>query len=395
MRRPWPVDRSGGTAVLVLLVMAVATVVSADWRQEYRDGITAADSERWSEVEGKMERAIAENPGSSDQRMRIYGMRFEVYTPHFWLALARFEQSDCTRAMAALEIALSHGVIQGTTHMSDIRRIQDECASAAPTSPPATATTIPATPTPRVVATPAGPSAADLEAARRAAENAVDLAETAQSKLEQLGRGSDAKAVLRQDGELREAVARVARDLATAQESVRRGVADRDLDALRRAREMANTVRGLADRTTLEIAALMSSAAPPTATAPPARTLAPTATPTTTPTPRPTLAPPVEPPARPESLLRASQRWLAGDPAGTLAALDGEVYTSGRATAVAEMLRAAAHWSLWRESGGADTSQRDAADAAVRAARRADTAVAPGVDAFSPAFVRFFDMVAP
>jgi hypothetical protein len=59
------------------------------------------------------------------------------------------------------------------------------------------------------------------------------------------------------------------------------------------------------------------------------------------------------------------------------------------------MLRAAAHWSLWRESGGADTSQRDAADAAVRAARRADTAVAPGVDAFSPAFVRFFDMVAP
>lgn len=101
----------------------------------------------------------------------------------------------------------------------------------------------------------------------------------------------------------------------------------------------------------------------------------------------------VEPPRRrsvPSLLRRAVERFLGGDYADTTEILRDFDIDDGAARALAHLIRGAAAYSLWVESGEREGTLLERALADARACRGSDPRVAPAGDAFSPRYVALF-----
>ena len=122
---PWdsePVDRDGscptsrrrvgsGPRVPWVPLLAFLLLPAAWWtptvargqdaEAAYRQGIEAVDAEDWATVVTEMTRALEQRPASGGRRVKIYGMRFEDYTPYFHLGRAKERLGDCPAALAA------------------------------------------------------------------------------------------------------------------------------------------------------------------------------------------------------------------------------------------------------------------------------------------------------
>jgi len=369
----------GRFAVMLAILAFAVRPVAADWQDDYRDGVTAADSRRWQEVATLMRQAIASNPQESGDPMRIYGMRFEPYLPHFFLGLALSELGDCQGAMAALDVSLADGVVQQTTRLADVRRIQETCRVSLPTPTPVPPPEPTATPTPK------GPDPVELATAVRELESALDEAEAARSAFDALRGRRGAATGLQRDTTIEASVQRADAELASARGAVGSG----QPDALRAGSRSARAARDAYLAAASRLESVLVEAVQPTP--------APTPTPTPTATPVPTLPrpPAASTPGRPDRLEAAAAAWLGGRPQEVVVALEDVDLGSPRATAVAMLLRSAARWSLWREDGERDARLRDAALADAGACRRTDPAVEPFADAFPPGFVAFFGSVTP
>jgi hypothetical protein len=59
------------------------------------------DKANWANARAKMQSALASEP-NPQARVRLYGMVFSAYIPHYYLALASFKLGDCNAAKAAL-----------------------------------------------------------------------------------------------------------------------------------------------------------------------------------------------------------------------------------------------------------------------------------------------------
>lgn len=365
--------------VMVTIIALTARPMTAGWQDDYRDGITAADSRRWQEVATLMRRAIASSPQESDERMRIYGMRFEPYLPHFYLGLALSELGDCQGAMAALETSLAQGVVQQTTRLADVRRIQEACRATMPTP------TQTPRPVPTSIPTPVGPDPAVLKAADGELAAALEAADAGRAAFETVRSRRGAAASLQRDATIEASVRRADAELTAARDAV----GSDDLDLLRSGARSARAARDAYVGASARLESLLATAVEPT----PART----PTPRPTASPRPTLSPLKGAPVtgRPERLESAAAAWLDGRPHEVVAVLEDVELGSPRASAVAMLLRSAARWVLWREGGGQDEKLRDAAMADAGACRTTDPAVEPFADAFPPGFVAFFESVAP
>ncbi|MEP0773471.1 MAG: hypothetical protein HRF46_03790 [Acidobacteriota bacterium] len=95
-------------------------------------------------------------------------------------------------------------------------------------------------------------------------------------------------------------------------------------------------------------------------------------------------------PAPPAALKEAVQAFFAGDYAATAALLDQAPLTDPQSAKVAHLLRGAALFSLWVDSGERDPSLLERARAEVRACRAVDPTFDPDRVAFSPRFVELF-----
>lgn len=100
-----------GLPVSVALVLLLAAPARADYREAYEQVLRAAERGAWSEAARLAEAAIAEAPQES-RSVRLYGMRFVPYLPHYYLGLARYQQGDCAGALSAWETSESQGVIK-------------------------------------------------------------------------------------------------------------------------------------------------------------------------------------------------------------------------------------------------------------------------------------------
>lgn len=135
----------------------------ADYKETYRKGIEAVDLKQWSDVASRMREAIAENP-KEGEKVKLYGLRFEVYLPYFYLGLALVNSGDCDGAVKALSASEDQGAIRNTPRLPELMSARKGCeaklAKAAtpppPTLAPAPPHTLPATPrpTPEPVPTP-------------------------------------------------------------------------------------------------------------------------------------------------------------------------------------------------------------------------------------------------
>ncbi len=89
------------TALLGLAFALAACFANADFKDDYTSGVKAADKANWANARAKMQSALASEP-NPQARVRLYGMVFSAYIPHYYLALASFKLGDCNAAKAAL-----------------------------------------------------------------------------------------------------------------------------------------------------------------------------------------------------------------------------------------------------------------------------------------------------
>src|SRR5262245_57591547 len=119
------------TMLCALLVLLVAGRARADYKDNFKKGIDAYDRKRWDEVVRHMRDAIRENPAEGE-RIKLYGLRFEMYFPHFYLGAAYLNQSQCSEAVQEFKISESQGAIRSSPKYAELVDGLKSCEGAAP-----------------------------------------------------------------------------------------------------------------------------------------------------------------------------------------------------------------------------------------------------------------------
>ena len=105
-------------ALAVGALILASGLAHADFKSNYSDGIKAADKANWANARAKMQSALALEP-NPQARVRIYGMRFDPYIPHYYLALAAFKLGDCAGAIGALNNPAHQSIMQQAKGVED------------------------------------------------------------------------------------------------------------------------------------------------------------------------------------------------------------------------------------------------------------------------------------
>ncbi len=109
-----------------VLLLIVASAAEAEFKRDYTLAKKSFEDGDYSEAISKLKDAIKDNPEPA-ARVKIYGMRYDSYIPHYYLGEAYFRQNDCTSAMAAWEKALQSGVVQGLDEYSSMQKNMAAC----------------------------------------------------------------------------------------------------------------------------------------------------------------------------------------------------------------------------------------------------------------------------
>jgi hypothetical protein len=144
-----------------LLLLLIAPPARADYKDSFKKGMEATDRKRWDEVVKHMQAAAAENTNEGE-RLKLYGLRFEVYFPHFYLGAAYLNLGKCPEAVKEFKISQSQGAIRSSPKYAELVDGLKSCEgtppvpTAAPT--PRTVVTLPPTAVPAPTALPTAPA---------------------------------------------------------------------------------------------------------------------------------------------------------------------------------------------------------------------------------------------
>jgi hypothetical protein len=83
-----------------------------------------------------MSEAASQNPAEGE-RIKVYGLRFEMYFPHFYLGAAYLNQGKCPEAVKAFKVSESQGAIRSSGNYAQLVDGLKSCEGAAPAAPPA------------------------------------------------------------------------------------------------------------------------------------------------------------------------------------------------------------------------------------------------------------------
>ncbi len=355
--------RCARRAALALAALLLASPARADYKDSYRKGVELAEKGNWAEVARHMRAALAEQPREGEQ-VKLYGMRFEPYLPHFYLGLAMANTGDCEGALAQWVTSQGQGAVQKTAHFKTLQKSRDACQTRVakkPTSPPS------------------GPDPAVGQAVQ-AAENELAKAEEASRALAALESDPLLAAGWDQDAALGGAQ-KQARDLAaSARTKLQSAKGKGDLAQIAEAREMAARAAQQLEGVRQEGGRRRESArlAAEKKAAEDARRAD-----LRSPTPSASAGPPAE-------LLQAARAYFGGQYRTAADSLAKVTYPGGPAAVHALLFRAAARHSLYVMGGQKDDTLRQSALADVQALRKLDPRFSPDAVAFSPRFREFF-----
>jgi hypothetical protein len=139
---------------MTLLFLLAAGRASADYKDSFKRGIDAYDRKRWDEAVRYMREAVSGNPAEGE-RIKLYGLRFEMYFPHFFLGAAFLNQGRCLEAVAEFKISESQGAIRSSPRYAELVDGLKSCEGAASVSPPSVRSATAQAPTPTPAPTPA------------------------------------------------------------------------------------------------------------------------------------------------------------------------------------------------------------------------------------------------
>lgn len=89
-----------GCRWLVLLALTAASPAWAALGKDYDRAILNIEREHYDKAIPLLKEVISEVPASLP-RIRLYGMRFAPYTPHYFLGLAYYQLGQCDQALAS------------------------------------------------------------------------------------------------------------------------------------------------------------------------------------------------------------------------------------------------------------------------------------------------------
>ena len=119
------------TGVCALLLLLVAGRAGADYKDNFKKGMDAYDHKRWDEVVRQMRSAIGDHPAEGE-RIKLYGLRFEMYFPYFYLGAAYLNQGKCSEAVQAFKASESQGAIRNTPKYAELVDGLKSCEGVAP-----------------------------------------------------------------------------------------------------------------------------------------------------------------------------------------------------------------------------------------------------------------------
>lgn len=396
-------------ALVAMIFLVLAPAASGQgFRGAYNDGLAAIDRRDWDDAVASLRSAIEERP---EENARLPRMFFRRYTPYFYLGVALVEQGDCRSATAAFAESERQGVIAGfPDDVATLRRLTDECSRRSA-----------------------------LVEARKAALAVIERAADASRVVAELAKTPELATVWEwRESSLAKRSAGADRMLADARDLLADGGAEPALESLEEARRLAyqaywqlEAVRAEAGQHLTEIRQLVErqrgslDAAVEEARGLIRRTAALAPYPPGLAGRRDRLQglvrraetaregiPPEEiqrleadletamralesaatPP--PRALREAAEALFAGDYARAVELLENASWRGSLTLGHAALLRAAAHWSLWRLSPEASEELREAAVADVAECRRRVPTLRPADAWYSPAFRAFFEEVA-
>jgi hypothetical protein len=359
MRAAWSVTL--GFAALAVL----PSPARADYKDSYRKGIELAEKGNWTEAARHMRAALAEQPREGEQ-VKLYGMRFEPYLPHYYLGLALSNAGDCEGALRAWDASQGQGAVQKTAQFKTLQKSREACQVRLAKKSPS--------------AHPPGPDAAAVAQAVQAADGEIAKAEEAGRAIAALETDPLLAASWAQEAALGGGQ-KQARDLvASAKAKLQAAKDKRDLASIGEAREMASRASQQLDAVRQE-AGRRREAARLTAEKKAADESRRTAD--KSPSPSPSPGPPAE-------LLQAARAYFGGQYRAAADSLARVSYPGGPAAVQALLFRAAARHSLYVIGGQTDDALRQSALADVQALRKLDPRFTPDPQAFSPRFRQFF-----
>jgi hypothetical protein len=122
--------QSARQTLLIVLAASIglllSTPVLADFKRDYGNGVKALNSGKLEKAVSDLEKAIADN-GTAQERVRIYGMRFEPYLPYYYLGEAKFQLGDCPGATAAWQESVNQGIVQQTSEFDLLQTNKASC----------------------------------------------------------------------------------------------------------------------------------------------------------------------------------------------------------------------------------------------------------------------------
>lgn len=112
MKRPSRRAARTAAALCMAFGLLAAPRAWANWESDYKDGKTAYEKGDYSEAIKLMRSAIADKPQEKDKAVRISGMFFDPYVPHYYLGMAFYKTEQYGKAIREFETSQSMGVIQ-------------------------------------------------------------------------------------------------------------------------------------------------------------------------------------------------------------------------------------------------------------------------------------------
>jgi hypothetical protein len=119
-------DGSPLPRLVFILSMLCASQLPADYKRDYGSGVKAYNSGEFVLATTDLEKAITENP-VAEEKVRIYGMRFEPYMPHYFLGAARHATGDCAGAVDAWAESVRQGVIVHQPQFAELTKGMSAC----------------------------------------------------------------------------------------------------------------------------------------------------------------------------------------------------------------------------------------------------------------------------
>jgi hypothetical protein len=369
---------SRASVFLAAVFLLGASVAGADYKDDYRKGVTAIEDGKWEEGARLMRSALA-SQGVEGESLKLYGMRFIPYLPQYYLGLALSKTGDCRGAMQAWNASEGQGAVKKSgAHYKELQKGKSSCETLLAESQPAPKPEVKPEPTKtaeptRVAETKLPTPDPAIAAARQAAEAEIGRAQQAADRIAALSREAELAALWSKDASLGGKQKQALDQLASARSKLESG---KDARTFGESRDLA--ARAARDLDAVQQEATLRK-----------QRLAAQARPEKTPESRATAVAAANGPP-PAELVTAARAYFAGEyarAAETLAKVD---YPAGQAAAQARLFRAAARFALFVTGGQTDDSLRKAAIDDVQACRGLEPALVPDAQAFSPRFIAFY-----